>query len=99
MKSGLMKLAVTKERRTFLDNIVKMRILSMHNVEKLMRELVLLHVCPLPSRTKFPTVPPSLMMIAWILKFTVNHIQNPWETSGVIMMASSIFLDLFLHPI
>jgi hypothetical protein len=93
-----MRLGIAKERRTFLGNIVGMRILCVQDIEKLVRELVLLRVCPLPSQMMFPTAPPSLMMIAWILQFTVN-IQNPRESSGMMMTAFSIFHNLFLHLI
>jgi hypothetical protein len=62
-----MRLGVAKERRTVLGNVVGMRILCAQDFKKLVRELILLRVGPLQSRMMFPTAPPSLMMIAWIL--------------------------------
>ena len=93
-----MRLAVKKGRMAYLGNVVGMRILCMQDVKKLVRELVLLLVCPLSSRMMFPTAPPSLMMIAWVLQFALN-IQYPRENSGMMMTALSIFLNLLLHQI
>ncbi len=39
-ESDSMRLAVAKGRRTYLGNIIKMRVLCMHDFEKLMRGLV-----------------------------------------------------------
>ncbi len=93
-----MRLGVAKERRTFLDNIVEMWILCVQYAKKFVRELVLLWVCPLPSQMMFLLALPSLMIIAWILQFTVN-IQNPRESSGMMMTTLIIFHNLFLHLI
>jgi hypothetical protein len=65
MKSGLMRLDVVKEKRTYFGNTIIMKTLCMHRVRKIESELVQLLVCPVLSRIVFPMVPPSLMMIVW----------------------------------
>jgi hypothetical protein len=97
MKSGLMRLDVVKEKKTYFSNAIKMKTLCKHSIRKLESKMGQLLVCPVLSRIVFPTMPPSLMTIVWFLQFAVN-IQNPRESLGMIMMmVLSTFLDLLLH--